>query len=276
MSGIVTPFALTPTTWNPSDKAASVTLSGGNLTAVTSTNANGVRSIASQSAGKWYIEITVNAGSTGSMNFGFCTSAVSPTGMTNGTVGTLATVMINANATNSIYSGSGTAIGNWVASSSLVTCIAIDLTARLIWCRGPTGTWNNSGTADPGSAVGGLSISTNSWTAGTAVYVYWAGATAGISGTLNAGASAFTGAAPSGFNAGFGTVAPTTAQLTQIGLEQWAQGTPQAQLTQMAVEHWAAVGTTPPQVVLTQIGIEQWASVALATVAQQARAIIMA
>jgi hypothetical protein len=54
----------TITTWNPADKSAAISLSGGNLTA--SHPAVGfadgiVRSTTSKSSGKWHFEVTVNA-----------------------------------------------------------------------------------------------------------------------------------------------------------------------------------------------------------------------
>lgn len=38
----------------------------------------------------------------------------------------------------------------------------------------------------------------------------------------------------------------TQAQLTQIAIEQWAQGSPAAQLTQVAIEQWASLAIAPP------------------------------
>lgn len=52
----------TPTTWNPADKAATVTLSNGNKTAVAS--GGSVRSTYGAAAGKWYWEYTISSGST--------------------------------------------------------------------------------------------------------------------------------------------------------------------------------------------------------------------
>lgn len=43
-------------TWNPSDKSASMGLSGGNLIATSSATNQGVRSTISKSSGKWYWE----------------------------------------------------------------------------------------------------------------------------------------------------------------------------------------------------------------------------
>lgn len=59
--------AVTYTTLNPADKAANVTLSGGNLTATTATpNSGFVRAVHGKSSGKYYFEAVVSqAGSTG-------------------------------------------------------------------------------------------------------------------------------------------------------------------------------------------------------------------
>lgn len=52
-------MAITPTTWNPADKEAGVTLSNGNLTATSGGSNNGpVRSVFGASSGKWYWELT--------------------------------------------------------------------------------------------------------------------------------------------------------------------------------------------------------------------------
>ena len=53
-------MSLTYATWNPSDKGAGVTLSGGNLIA-TSAGYDSVRSTISKSTGKWYWELLVTS-----------------------------------------------------------------------------------------------------------------------------------------------------------------------------------------------------------------------
>lgn len=62
--GRVSPFlaalGLTYATWNPSDKGANIVLSGGDLTAATTSSSGGVRSTIGKSSGKWYWEVTVN------------------------------------------------------------------------------------------------------------------------------------------------------------------------------------------------------------------------
>lgn len=52
---------LTPTTWNPSDKDGSVTLSNGNRTSVSS-GGGSVRSVLGVSSGKHYFEYTISTG----------------------------------------------------------------------------------------------------------------------------------------------------------------------------------------------------------------------
>ena len=51
-------------TWNPSDKSANITLSGGNLVA-TGVGDGAARSTISKSAGKWYWEVTVTSAVSG-------------------------------------------------------------------------------------------------------------------------------------------------------------------------------------------------------------------
>ena len=65
-------MALAPTTWNPSDKDSTVTLSGGNLTADSS--GGGVRSVYSATAGKFYWEVTYPVAVAGQM-IGVATAA---------------------------------------------------------------------------------------------------------------------------------------------------------------------------------------------------------
>ena len=51
-------MVVTPTTWNPADKAAGATLSNGNLTVVGTESNGAARSVFGASSGKWYWEYT--------------------------------------------------------------------------------------------------------------------------------------------------------------------------------------------------------------------------
>jgi len=57
-------------------------------------------------------------------------------------------------------------------------------------------------------------------------------------------------------------IVPTTAQITQVALEQWNAPIPQGQVTQAAVEMWATTSTINGQAYVTQAAIEMWAAVA--------------
>jgi hypothetical protein len=98
--------------------------------------------------------------------------------------------------------GVNTGIGLGGRSVNDVIGYAVDLDNRRIWIRpNPGSNWNNSGTANPATNVGGITIP-----AGTMVpFCTFGGAsgTAGSSFKANFGASAFAGAVPAGFTAGW-------------------------------------------------------------------------
>jgi hypothetical protein len=129
-------------TWNPSDKGTGVTLSNGNLTAVTVVGAwppPSVRATASKSAGRWYYEIA--------------------TAVTNNSVGWVGWMSADA----SIDSYVGVDVNGWgwlspniwhngqilIGGSGYVTggdviMVAADLTSGNMWV-GRNGTWHGSG-----------------------------------------------------------------------------------------------------------------------------------
>lgn len=187
------------TTWNPSDKTASATLSNGNLT-VTFSSTGGVRSVSTVGKDKWYWEVQFTSGS-------------SPViGVSNATA-VLATVYATPTNAAVAYNGS-TYVNNVSQAGAGITivvgatvCIALDVDAKLIWFRaGAAGNWNNSGTANPATGVGGLNITV----LGTPLYALVA--TNGAP-TYNAnfGNSAFIGAVPAGFTAGLSSASTATA-----------------------------------------------------------------
>lgn len=73
----LTTSSITYATWNPSDKSANIVLTNGNLTMASNNNATGriARSTLSFSTGKYYWEITVNAGTITDTVIGVATSA---------------------------------------------------------------------------------------------------------------------------------------------------------------------------------------------------------
>lgn len=194
-----------PTTWELAT-VASVTLSGGNLVATSTgtTSANQgahAPSTDGQTTGKYYFEIligTVAAGVNRSMGIG--TTASTYTNM--GSSATTGVVMYYTGAIWANGGNSGSSLG--IRSAGQYIGIAADLDNRRAWFRvTPSGNWNNSGTADPATNVGGITVP-----AGTMVPFITFGGTGGTAGnvlTANFGASAFNGPVPSGFVAGFPT-----------------------------------------------------------------------
>jgi hypothetical protein len=169
----------------------------------------GGRSIAYRSTGKFYFEHTA--------------TTVSFPG--NGAAGILASTGIysNLSSTNTlcsevyfqsgtIYSNNastGVTIGSVVSGNNIG--VAVDLTARRIWFRRNGGNWNNSGTANPATGVGGFVVGAGDFAPVIGI------AQLNDVATANFGASAFVYTPPSGFGnwlqlAGF----PGTATWVQL------------------------------------------------------------
>lgn len=182
-------------TWNPSD-LAQITLSGGNLSAQSTGTSAGVRHFTGHSSGKYYWEATtINWGGT-STEIGLATSSAALAG--GGVAGQAVVTRSLGGFNGSIYingSNSGSQLGG--PPSNAVIGIAVDLTAGLIWFRiAPAGNWNGSGTANPATGIGGLSLGA---LAGSILFPFFGALTTTEDVTANFGGSAFTGAVPSGF-----------------------------------------------------------------------------
>jgi hypothetical protein len=188
--------APTTTTWNPADKTASMTLTGGNLIATNTGGATSVvRSVAGQSSGKFYFEITNNAGG-GSTWFGIANSSVPLTSWVSNATGGAALHVGGAIYVN--FNGTGISFAS-VPNASVIS-IAVDLVNQRIWFRVSGGNWNNSGTANPATNTGGIDIS--SVFTGVAAYACYAAGNINNNGTANFGATSFAYTVPSGFSAG--------------------------------------------------------------------------
>ena len=193
-------------TWDAATVTA-VTLSGGNLVATntgTTSNNQGARVAAStaKSTGKYYFEIAfttlTSTGANSNNGFGVGTTASSYTNLSQfGTDGVTVAQYGGVNA-------SGSYLGNLVGqrASGDVIGIAVDLDNRKVWFRvAPSGNWNNNATYNPATNTGGSTIVSGSY---TPVFISGGlGGTASNVVTANFGASAFTGAVPSGFTAGW-------------------------------------------------------------------------
>ena len=196
--------AITTVTWDATTVAA-VTLSGGNLvatnTGTTATNQGAhVVTTSGKATGKYYFEnrATTYIGG-GNVGVGIGTTSSTYTGMGQSGGVTGAEFYI----TGEIYAN-GSNTGITLGSSAVKTIgVAVDLDNRKIWFKNVTdaGNWNNSGTANPATNTGGVTLP-----AGTMVPFVTFGGGGGIANnvmTTNFGASAFTGAVPSGFTSGW-------------------------------------------------------------------------
>ena len=184
---------MTVTTWNSSDKSANVSLSGGNLVATATTSAaGGVRGTAVVNSGKAYFETTITYSSITDNFVGVATLAKSLV-----TTGAGAAWVDVFGGWMYINSGANSGnIGNF--NSGDVLCTALDLTNQRVWFRRNNGTWNNSGTADPSSNVGGFDVS--ALFTGIAAYPHAMFSATGMTDTANFGATAFAQTMPSGYS----------------------------------------------------------------------------
>jgi hypothetical protein len=147
-AGLGKPFvAAGGSTWNPGDKTANMSLTGGNLTAASS-NASpaGARATCSHTTGLYYWEVTINVDGGG---FDIAITALTATSS-----------LTSADANNvQIFNGNGQiwtagslalSFGSAITAVGNVIQVAMNVTSRDVWFRGSLMTlWNNSGIADP-------------------------------------------------------------------------------------------------------------------------------
>lgn len=183
------------TTWNPADKASSISLSGGNNTATGGSGGDQcARSVLSLPAGKFYLEVTVVT-RVSSVDLG---------------IGLASELHPLDNFLGLDYSiGNYAHIGSWAYNNgydgdtpgytgSNVVCFAIDTTggAKKIATRTNNGTWNgNGGVADPAA---GTNMQPFTAMVGTSAYLVVALGNGDVV-TLKTATADWTYAAPSGF-----------------------------------------------------------------------------
>jgi hypothetical protein len=194
---------MTFATFNPSDKSSNVTLSNGNLTMSIggSLPFSDARTTVSNSTGTAYFEASIN-GAAQHYGVGVCLGTYNlSTNFNSGGTGACivdgtGTVYLNGSAV------SGVSVGSWTSSSQIV-CVAVDFSNRLIWFRVNAGNWNGSGTANPATGTGGISL-TGSLASGALFGVgsMNTGFTGGELLTANFGATSFSQSVPSGFVVG--------------------------------------------------------------------------
>lgn len=144
-------------TWDPANKGADLTLSNGNLTVTSSgLHPESVRATTSLSTGVRVVRHVYNSGTT-----------IFP-GFVNSTFSIISTVTVIGSEANGVaYSASNGIVSyNGATLATLATAapgdlidVAIDMANKAIWVRINSGNWNGSGTANPATNTGGLSIS---------------------------------------------------------------------------------------------------------------------
>jgi hypothetical protein len=152
-------------TFDPSNKASNIALSGGDYIATESTAGYGrtkARSLTGKTSGKWYVEATVNeTGSENEWALSVCNSSVS---MADGALG-------DANSTtyqsNSYVGANASYLGNYSTfTDGDVIGLFADLdNDRIAWSK--NGTWQNSANLSTGSGMVDISFLT-----GTKYFVF--------------------------------------------------------------------------------------------------------
>jgi hypothetical protein len=149
------------TVWDPSRVNANISITGGGLTVtLTGTGSQDVAVYAnsSHSSGKWVTSATINsAGGVHSVLFGLGTASASVANaqflgadtQSFGYGNVAGDILLNG---GSIATVQASVVGDKV-------WLATDIDGKLIWVRINNGNWNNSGTANPDTGTGGISIS---------------------------------------------------------------------------------------------------------------------
>lgn len=186
-------MTLAPTTFDPYNKSGNFTLSGGNLVA-TITSGSGPVFATRLAGGPVYFEVNTSNAYSGSPRVGFGVgntyiSSSSNLGTDNYGLGydTNGNVYLN----NAVLS----AIATWSAGANI--SVALDPKHQTVWFRVNGGNWNNSGTANPATNTGGISLATMPG----ASYYPAVGAAASASFTAAFLSGSWTYSAPSGFSA---------------------------------------------------------------------------
>lgn len=204
-------------TWNPADKAPSISLTNGNLTASilgAESAADGIRATEAKSSGKWYWEIDTSD-STSPQNFlghgiGVCDGSYdlisSPLGVQVGNAWSFGEVYL-VTSDRKYHDGTGESGGGTDWDKQLIS-IAVDFDLNKIWWA-VDGVWRGDPAAGTGEAYSNLTgyplFPAMSMDTGAGIQV----------GIVNFGETAFAYTPPSGF-AGFGEEQPNWYKVISI------------------------------------------------------------
>jgi hypothetical protein len=193
--------------FDPSASLNTGTLSNGGRTA-TGGGGFGIEQHITASGGKFYCEYTVTALTTAhNANAFFGISALGGVSSDYVLMTGDGTVFV-VQAGGSLAGGTATA----VSQGDVLSC-AFDLSNLKAWFRVNGGNWNNSGSANPATNTGGITMSSTS----TAYYAYCSGDISTDAVTINTGTSAFSYSAPSGFSPWYSALTNKTLDATTAG-----------------------------------------------------------
>lgn len=147
---------------------------------------------AGHSTGKFYFQALINVLTSTNFEVGIASSSF---GFSGGFLGTGGFTSLGWDHAGAVLVNGSTAATIQSYAAGDTVCVAIDLGSGLYWFRTNGGNWNNSGTANPATGVGGLAIS-------LAVDSYFPGVTlltTGDQATFNFGATAYSQTPPVGF-----------------------------------------------------------------------------
>lgn len=196
--GLLSAPAFAQTTWNPADKAANITLSGGNLTANASVGGTGygfVRATSSHSSGKWYFELNITADSVSSSIILGIVNAASSTVAVPGVLDANGSMYVSYTGTvGAIYANSaGTVLSATPYTTGATIGVAVDVTNHLVYFA-RNNVWQNA--ANPSAGTGGINYITTS-----PVFPFFGAQTNEYTTAVaNFGASAYAYTIPSGFS----------------------------------------------------------------------------
>lgn len=154
--GSSAPPIVTPAMLDPLHTGAGVALSNLNLTATKSTGGVGwrmSRSTYGPTSGKYYFESVLNEFSSSIVGVGLGDATASVSTFYGADQNGL--IYIN---TGDVYRGGAAVASIQTTSEGQVIGVAFDVDAGLAWFRTAGGNWNNSGTANPATGVGGIAF----------------------------------------------------------------------------------------------------------------------
>jgi hypothetical protein len=142
--------------FDPALTSGAINLTNSNRTATISTSGSFEAAFVNTPVtGAAYFEIQLNSSITGSINFGLAVAGTATSGVQ---LGAAANTMSYNPFDGSVGANSALIGTAAVAGSGDVIRFAINRNTNLMWVAVNGGNWNNSGTANPSTGVGGFSI----------------------------------------------------------------------------------------------------------------------